>query len=265
VILTEPAAGIGPVRLVLVTRSGTVRSVVLEAITSGTNNEEAMQEHREAALAVDFAGRRTFVLGAGQPVAEVSLDDLTVHYHALAPPALDPGTVPPGPAQPTGTQNPVHGPVRVARWLGHGRIAVSGHDSAVHGLKQADTPLGLRVIDTQHWTVRVFDPVVAWFDFARGTLLAASVAWKPAARRFAGFALKGLSAGGRVRFRLLRYRSTAPAPRGPWFVNGQHLYVQRSGREYELRDPHGGTLLRYFRTTTDPHTLFTWRPPRSAQ
>jgi hypothetical protein len=257
-VLFAPASGVGATRLVSVDRSGAVHSVTLSRIRSGLTP----YTHREAALAVDFATERAFVLAAGDPAAEVDLGSLGVQYHRLASPALDKRTAAPGPSQPTGTQNPTRGSTRVARWLGHGLIAVSGSDSKLaRGARQIDTPAGLRIVDTRRWTVRILDPGVSAFELANGTLLAASVAWDPHLRRFAGFGLAGFGFDGRSRYRLFPYRSTAPLDAAAWLLNAGRLYVWHPGGADELRDPRTGVVLRTLRIPASIYSTFDWRPP----
>jgi hypothetical protein len=264
VVLAAPRRGIGAARLAVVDRAGAIRLRRLRRIRTGTSYDSWPQSHREAALAVDFAAGRAFVLGAGEPVAEVDLRRLRVRYHPLAPPALDRGTASAGPPQPTGTRNPERGAHRTARWIGHGRIAVSGYDSEVIGHDQANTPLGLRIIDTRRWTARVVDPRVSSFEFVRGTLLASTVAWDPRLGRFAGFGLAGFGPAGRLRYQLLPYRAIGPPLARDWLVHGRRLYLLQQRQRDELRDPRTGALLLRFHTPWYVSTMFSWRPPNRA-
>jgi hypothetical protein len=187
VLLTTPSEGIGMAGLAVVDGQGTVRSVPLRAISAGDKeptdqgSSEGVMERRDVGLAVDRAGGRAFVVAAGTPVADVDLATLRVAYRGLNQPAsllqrLAGWFVPPAEAK------LASGPLRSACWLGDGLLAVWGSDARV--VKDAggqptvaETPSGLKLVDTRRWTVRQLHPeatAVRWHD---GRLLAFGVRW----------------------------------------------------------------------------------------
>jgi hypothetical protein len=120
----------------------------------------------------------------------------------------------------------------MAQWLGDGLIAVSGSDAAIVGYDQADTPAGLRILDTRTWTERVIDPKADDFTLAGSTLLTAR---------------NGYGSDGRRRYRL---------PTGDSLVRQGRLYVI-AHHHVQLRDPVTGATLRSFPDSQNLYTLFS--------
>jgi hypothetical protein len=121
-------------------------------------------EIRRPGLAVDPDTRRAFVVGAGDPLAEIDLRTLTVSYFTLH------------------TRTPAKFAVpsyaRTAEWLGGGMLAVTGVDTREtytdkNGvLRAVEAPVGLRLIDTVTRTERQLDETTTALRVAAGTLLA---------------------------------------------------------------------------------------------
>ena len=68
------------------------------------------------------------------------------------------------------------GPVRIAAWIGAGRIALSGYDGDAvwrsdAGVEGERRPAGLHVIDTRDWSIRTLDERASTFVAAAGLLL----------------------------------------------------------------------------------------------
>jgi hypothetical protein len=135
VLLLGPPDGIAAARLVVVDGRGRVRSATLPGIVAGIqepddwNSPGSSSRRAQPGLAVDPAGRRAFVVAAGAPVAEVDLTTLGVAWHPLEERAglgdrLADWLLPAAEAK------AVHGPVRLAAWLGGGLLAVWGHDDS---------------------------------------------------------------------------------------------------------------------------------------
>jgi hypothetical protein len=170
VYLAAGSNGIRPARLVLVDADGNARSVVLNRIRAGirwrTVRGVRIGDIREPGLAADTVGRKAYVVSPGELVAEVDLATLDVAYHWL---------------NTDGTRRlakSINGPMRSARWLGKGRIAVSGTDAKMTvtrtgAARQTWTPAGLSVIDTSTWRSQVIDGAASWFTPARQTMLVA--------------------------------------------------------------------------------------------
>jgi hypothetical protein len=182
VLLLGPPEGIGPPRLAVVDAGGRARTVALGRIVAGFQEPAdydqpgASSRRAQPGLAVDPAGRRALVVAADGPVAEVDLGGLGVAWHELGPR--------PGPLArlaswllPAAEAKSVHGPVRIATWLGDGRLAVWGHDETrpvVRGstVRQWRRPAGLRLIDTRTWTATTIQPDASGAVAAAGRLLA---------------------------------------------------------------------------------------------
>jgi len=242
-VLCAPPDGVGALRLVRVDRRG-VRSVTLPQVTGGaTSSVDAFP-----GFAVDRAGRRAFVL-APDVSAEVDLDTLAVQWR----PGVGIATAAAWPARETGSQNPFNGFSRDARWLGDGRVAVSGVDMAItQDFKQVDTPAGLRIVNTREWSIRTAEPDVSRFEVVGPRLLAAPARWEASRRRYTGAKLAAYSLDGRPLYRRLDYRSrTRP---DTWQVFGDHVAIDGT-----LRDPATGRALgRVPEYDYLPWTLFTW-------
>ena len=206
VLLGSPLERIGPVRLLVVDRSGQARTVELSRITAGFqsppdwNRPGAYGIERGAALAVDPQGGRAFVVAAGAPVAEVELASLRVTYRHLRQPAsllrrLAHWLVPPAEAKLSA------GTWRAACWLGDGILAVWGAETSVAGdipaEQRADGRLaGLKLIDTRRWTVRTLDKAAADASWQAGRLLAYGGTWDDQAERTHGAGLTLYGPGG---------------------------------------------------------------------
>jgi hypothetical protein len=167
VVLSAPAGKIGTAELGLVDTRGRLRVAPLGQVTAGfqrpAHGGEAGSRQNVPGLAVDAAHDRAYVVAAGSPVAEVALADLRVTYHRLAGAGRRPSVL----AQlrrglvPAAEAKVQSGPERHARWLGAGRLAVSGTNSDFRGEHDSPTgerrPSGLQIIDTRDWSVRTID------------------------------------------------------------------------------------------------------------
>jgi len=228
VVATKPTHvgedSIGPAHVAIAAPDGAIRELVLAHVTAGFDTLAT----RMPGLAVDFAAQRAWVIGGGESVAEVDLATGAVQDR----PALAASTAPAKPPHGTGTQNATEGPRRMAQWLGDGLVAVSGYDGAIVDYDQADTPAGLRILDTRTWTERVIDPNADSFTLAGGTLLTGR---------------NGYGSDGRRRFRL---------PTSNWWVQQGRLYVFANRHHTQLRDPATGATLRTFRKGWNLLSLF---------
>lgn len=189
VLLVAPAQDIGAARLALVDSRGRLRFVGLARMLAGTKALGRLDFRVERpGLAVDPAGRRAFVVGRDL-VADVDLTSLAVSYHELLRPTsllarvrawLDPVAYAKG----------ASGPMRVARWLGDGLLAVAGADEDQTRVR----PAGLSLVDTRDWSVRMVDRGATDVRVASGLLLATG-------QEDAG-GLTAYSLAGETRFRL---------------------------------------------------------------
>jgi hypothetical protein len=182
VLLLGRPASIGPARVALVDAGGRVRTVPLPGVAAGVQEPAdwdkpgASSRRAQPGLAVDPHGRRAFVVGAGALVAEVDLRSLEVAWHRTGPR--------PGLLRrlgdwllPAAEAKSVHGPVRMAAWLGDGLLAVWGQDESepvVRGptLEQWLRPAGLQLIYTRTWRATTIDPDASGAVWAGDRLLA---------------------------------------------------------------------------------------------
>jgi hypothetical protein len=133
------------------------------------------------------------VVTAGATVAEVDLDSLRVTYRGLRQPVsllrrLAHWLVPPAEAKLNA------GTWRAACWLGDGRMAVWGSESRLLGDVPAEQrseqrPSGLKLIDTQTWTVRTLHPTATGASWQGGRLLAFGGTWDHETQRELGVGL----------------------------------------------------------------------------
>jgi hypothetical protein len=157
---------VGATTLSTVGATGVVRSVVLDRILTGAREPDESNPagaQRRAGLAVDVGGNRAFVVGAGEPVAEIDLGSLAVTYHG--------GT--------RTLSKLLDGPYREATWLPNGTIAVTGYDGHVatdtNGIiGESQTPAGLTIVDARDWSSRLVDPSTDSVVLAGDLLLAYS-------------------------------------------------------------------------------------------
>jgi len=164
-LLVAPGGSVGPMRLVTLTAALTVRSVSLPATRGGFGGSAASGQpgtfrHRLPGLALDRSGERVFVVGDGEPVAEVDLRSLTARYHPRR-------TL-------SASSKSLEGPTIEARWLGGGLLAVAGWRSAGFDASTRESlrePLGLTVIDTRNWSERTIDPEAGTFKAVGATLV----------------------------------------------------------------------------------------------
>jgi hypothetical protein len=217
--------------LVVVDRDGAIRQLALDRLVAGVGYAPPDEIRRFPALALDPVRERALVVDEGEPVAEVDLRTLAVTYHAVAGLAVaDPALA--GPAQETGTDNPVRGPRRLAVWLDGGIVAVSGYDSYTGsipsgGWGDSAAPAGLQLLDTRTWTVRTIDRLVgaSWeggFRYLRGRILAGTWAWDAARHRYEGYGLVAFDSNGK-----LVYRKGAAPKEVYWTVLFDRLFFGR--------------------------------------
>jgi hypothetical protein len=167
VLLLAPPSGIGAARVVTIDAQLGVRTVTLARIRAGWAQGrpavDVPMQQREPGLAVDAAGERAFVVGAGEPLAEIDLRTLRTSYRAYE-------------REPQALAKSMVGPVRQAEWLGDGVLAVAGWRWA--GLDRATRrlvgePAGLSILDTRTSKETVVDPGARSFTLVAGVLVVA--------------------------------------------------------------------------------------------
>ncbi len=135
------------------------------------------------------------------------------------------------------------GPVRYARWLGHGLLAVSGFDARGMAPSKAR---GLKLIDTRAWTTRTLDRKAGDFERAQKRLLAYACCFGADESR----GLTAYDSTGRARWSLFERRSIHAVQ-----VRAGRAYVQLKatwsarGVLVAIIDLRRGTVLRTVRTS----------------
>jgi hypothetical protein len=174
VVLSAPALDIGSASLAVIDAQGSLRSVQLEGIRAGTHfdPDSLRGESYVPGLAVDPSGRALVVGGRDEPVAEIDLASLAVKYHRPQESRSFLSRIHNWLEPLAGAKGPLTGSFRKAVWLGEGRIAVRGFDTAPVGGEQVQTSwAGLSVVDTGNWTRRMIDPDAHHAAFAANTIL----------------------------------------------------------------------------------------------
>jgi len=253
VLLLGVDGKLAPARLVVVYPDGSVRSVRLGRIRAGAlwnwNAGDGIGQVREPGVAVDDAGRVAYVVDPGWLVAAVDLGTLRVSYHRplrtlvsriaswLTPVAEAKG---------------LNGPVRTARWLGDGLVAVSGsNQTAVRkkgGTVYSGNPAGVSVLDTRAWSVRTIDPEGNSATIGEGILLTTGGRWSSTGSSSRGVAAYGPD--GALRW-VLGERSNH------WIasVYGSLVVLGKQGNLYDVLDSQTGNVLRSDVATPFPTLL----------
>jgi hypothetical protein len=177
-LLLAPEDGMGAARLAVVDANGAVRTAALELFAGWTqpDGEPYVFEQRVPGLAVDPEGSRVFVVPAESRLFEMELATLAVRERALSQPISLVGRLRDW-LEPAAQAKASDGPVRYARWLGGGLLAVTGTDgrATVRNRRierQEWRAAGLKVVDTATWSLRTVDERASSFVFADGLLLA---------------------------------------------------------------------------------------------
>jgi hypothetical protein len=244
VLLFSSFGEFAPARLAVVDSEGTVRMRGIERILAGTVVDATSTEYRartiQPGLAIDPDGRRAFVVPASGPVAEVDLVTLDVSYHELDPPSLLGRLL--RWLTPAAQAKVMEGPVREARWLGDGMLAVSGTDYSVEAPTSGaerflQAPAGVRLIDTRSWTSRVLEPEASGFAVGAGLVVAQGGRWDSEEDRGYGPGLRAFGLDGRERWRLhageYRWMDTA----------GSVGYVRIAGDNADVVDLASGAVV----------------------
>jgi hypothetical protein len=166
--LVAPASpGTGVARLISITKIG-MDTIPLPQVRAG--DAPTLGEHGTElipGLAYNPADHLVFVIPPQGPIAEVALDQGTISYHELTHPlvaAISDGLLPSASAKLLGSSD------RQAIWLGSGIVAVSGADGDLSSGQMQ--PVGVRLIDTNNWSVCVLDDQATHIGLTGGVLLA---------------------------------------------------------------------------------------------
>ena len=169
VFVLESNHGIKPVRVVEIDREGGARSVIVSQIKAGTkwrgNGSNRRASMRQPGFAVDRAGAVAYVIDPAGLVARIELTTLDVSYHSGATRRI------------ARAKKRIEGPMLFARWMGDGRIAISGATGrsrkTATGWQQTWSPAGLAVLDTRTWMSRILDVTANYFTTAGDSVLVA--------------------------------------------------------------------------------------------
>jgi hypothetical protein len=245
VLLVGPRRALGAARLVLVDAQGRMQVVILDRVPAGQEWEpEGSSPARSATpgLAVDPAGGRAFVVGAGAPVAEIDLSTLAVSYHDVSTPISLLGRVGAWLEPRAEAKVPLAGPIRRARWLGNGYLAVWGREVHITGAGRdvtvRDIAAGVKLIDTRTWTVRTIDPRASSLSVTRDTLLTYGAHFDSRTRKLSGVGLTGYGVTGSAEYHLLGSAALYGV-----HALGARFAVQDSPRFYTIRDARSGRVL----------------------
>lgn len=237
-LLLVPRKSIGRARILTIDRSLQVRSVTLERVRAGmVYPEPGTVRQREPGFAIDPAGRRAFVVGADEPVTEVSLSSLEVRYHG------DEGLL--GRLgswlQPAALAKSVDGETRWAEWVDGGFLVVSGMDYSGEG---RGSSAGVSLIDTHDWSSRTLDAEAQRFFVAGTSILTVrpTRSPRPGVSTGRGLGLYGLDGN----LRLEGYEGSAVV--GATLVDGELHVGLDNGKRLGVRvlDPRSGRLLRAY-------------------
>jgi hypothetical protein len=207
-LLGQDVNGFAPAKVAVVDSEGHVRSVTLDRISIGYFHSGNQYEDRRPGFAVDLATRRAFAVGGDYTIAEVDLRTLAVTYHG-------------GSARWLTKELP--GPVRNARWLGNGLLAVAGSNGTALD--------GLRIVDTRDWSTRLVDADSFYLALGDGVLVGSSF-WVPPA-----LSVYGLDGS-------LRYRMKLEGTGTHFSVAGRYAYICSGAHLSSVVELASGTTLR---------------------
>lgn len=215
VLLVADTNRIGPSRLVVVDGEGASRTAKLDGIVAGTTWPDEKTNipvgtRQIPGLAIDGGGNRAFVIPASGPVAEIDLGSLAVSLHRQSASRAMLDRVSAW-LTPSAEAKGMNGPALTALLLGDGLLAVAGSDeSAVQEggkLQVSARPLGLRIVDTRDWTVRILDPGADAFAVADDVLLATGSSWSSEPQTQTGMGVAAYGSDRALRFHLLPGRA----------------------------------------------------------
>jgi len=199
-----------PARLAVVDTEGNVRVVTVERVLVGTVfEEESEDDHRARTIhpgfAVDPESRRAFLVPPSGPLAEIDVQTLSVSYRELEHPSLLRRFL--RWLEPAAQAKGIDGPMRDARWLGEGMLAVSGTDYAMQRDAQGNeievgAPAGVTLVDTRSWRATMLSAGSSGFAVAPGLVIAQGGRWDAGEQRMVGPGILAFGLDGRERWSL---------------------------------------------------------------
>lgn len=248
VLLLGTYGGFESARVAVVDADGEVRVATVSHIPIGTiwqerESESPVGETRHPGLAVDPSGGKAFLVGAGAPLAEIDLATLEVTYHQLSEPVSLLGRLRNW-LEPAAQAKAVSGPVRYARWIADGRIAVTGSDNSIskdaQGREQYRArAAGVRLIDTRTWTVRTLNAEASSVDASSGLVFAMGGSWDSSNAARDGTGVVAYDLAGRERYRLHEGQDVWLHAAGSL----GYIYLGGEGERLEIVDLATGAIL----------------------
>jgi hypothetical protein len=244
-----------PARIGIVDTEGRLRTVTVDEVRIGSIVDDSSGDHHARTIspgfAVDPEGRRAFLVPAAGRIAEVDLRTLDVDYHELDRPSLL-GRLARW-LEPSAQAKVMEGPVREARWLGDGLLAVSGSDYS-YSKNQAgeyqvsQKPVGVKLVDTRSWRSRMLSRGSNAFAVTSGLVIAQGGEWDSARERTIGPGILAFGLDGAMRWKLTS--SSWLDPVGSFGVG----YLWRSETRMDVIDLATGAILRSLdrRNDTNP-------------
>ena len=244
VLLVGGSDSFAPARVVAVDAEGAARSIVADDILVGNVVDQSTQDVRARTIvpgfAVDPVGRRVFLVPASGPVAQIDLGRLALSYHALEHPSLLQRLL--RWLTPSAAAKAIDGPVRQARWLGNGVLAVSGFDYSTVGEGQGQhvvaAPAGVELVDTGSWHAQMLSGASSEVSVAGGLVIAGGGGWDESGQVTSGPGLLGFTFDGARRWTL-----HAGEERSLYDSDGPIGYVWLSQGKMEVVDLATGTVL----------------------
>lgn len=244
VLLLGGTDSFAPAHVLTVDARGALRSIVVDDVLVGTVVDQSTQDvHARTivpGLAVDPIGRRAFLVPASGPIAQIDLSTLALGYHRLDHPSLLRRLL--DWLQPAAAAKAIEGPVRQARWLGDGVLAVSGFDYSTVGEGQSQhvvmKPAGVELVDTGSWHARMLSTASSDASVGAGLVIAGGGTWDESSQVTSGPGLLGFALDGAKRWTL-----HAGEERSLYGSAGSVGYVWLSQGKLEVVDLASGTVL----------------------
>lgn len=241
VLLAPSARSIGASRLAVVEADGRVRTLALDEVLSGwepveLDGDPYGMRQRIPGLAVSPDGERAVVVPAGDRIASVDLDSLRVSYHELSE-RVSLFRRLSNWLEPEAQAKTVEGTDRLAKWVGDDQVAVTGTTYAPPGDEgRQGARAGLRLIDTEDWTVRTLSKEAAGMLSVCDLVLA--YAWATSAQNEA-IGLRAYGPDGEQRFHLFGEQPL------DWIESAcPYAYVPRhGGRRFDVVDVRSGRVV----------------------
>jgi hypothetical protein len=208
VLLLGSSDSFVPARVATIDPDGALHSVVVDGVLIGTTVDQSGQDYHvrtvSPGFAVDPSGRRAFLVPASGPVVQIDLPTLALSSHALDHPSLLERFF--RWLTPAAEAKALEGPVRQARWLGNGVLAVSGSNYSTVGEGQSEhvlaKPAGVELVDTGSWHTRMLSSAASDVAVGPGVVIVEGGAWDEENQVTSGPGLLAFALDGTTRWTL---------------------------------------------------------------